>query len=205
MIVALLIACGGPTPDPVEPRFVRAGVWDGEQLQRVDWTPGQQVHGVEAPRIAECIELARVPLGDLSARIAAGIPSPDTDLAWGPDGSLLAVGTYLGEVLVLDGWTGAVRARRTLAESAVKRVLWSADGSELYAAQLTSGASRHSPPRHACHGALTRSGDAAESRAISPPASPPTSADAPATHIPSSSTYQSAASAVGLVSVRTRT
>jgi hypothetical protein len=142
-LLLLAFACRtAPAPAPAV-RFVRTGTWDGATHRRMEWTPGQEVGGRTAPRMAECVTLGTAPLGDLTSRIAAGIPSPDTALAWSPDGSALAVGTWLGEVLVLDGWSGAVRQRRTLADSAVKRVLWSADGSELYAAEQSVDAFLH--------------------------------------------------------------
>lgn len=144
MILLLAIGCR-PSPVSVDPpaiRFVRTGVY-GPSYEALDWSPGDRVKGVVAPRMAECVELAAVPIGDVQSRVAAGIPSPDTSLDWSPDGTKLAVGTWLGEVLILDGWTGAVLARRTLAASAVKRVLWSADGSELYAAEQSVDAFLH--------------------------------------------------------------
>ncbi len=148
MIAALLFACSSPTEPRPTLRFVRGGLYDGERFEALDWAPGEQVRGQIAPRVATCVPLARVDLGDLAARIAAGITAPDTALAWSPDGSRLAVGTYLGEVLVVDGWTGEVHARRTLAESAVKRVLWSADGSELYAAEQSVDGFLHALDPH---------------------------------------------------------
>jgi hypothetical protein len=47
----------------------------------------------------------------------------------------LAIGSFLGEVLVVDGWTGEVLARRTFSETMVKHVLWSKEGDTLYVAE----------------------------------------------------------------------
>jgi len=76
-----------------------------------------------------------VPLGDLRAAAARGAPAPDTALRFSPDGRWLAVGTADGTLLVVDGWTGAERARRRLPEAMVKGLVWSADGAVLYVAE----------------------------------------------------------------------
>jgi len=142
--VLALLGCAAPV-DSAPPAFVRGGLVtesgegrvlsDGRHFQAQQWSPGQVVAGASAPRMAECVTLAQVPLGDLSQLVARGIAAPDTALAFSPDGNRLAIGTYLGEILVVDGWTGEVQARRQVAESAIKRVAWSPDGAELYAAE----------------------------------------------------------------------
>jgi hypothetical protein len=63
---------------------------------------------------------------------ASGQGPPNTALAFSPDSSQLAVGTTLGEVLVIDGWSGTVIARRTLPEAVAKEVAWASDGRTLY-------------------------------------------------------------------------
>ncbi|MFT5680437.1 MAG: hypothetical protein ACI8RZ_001343 [Myxococcota bacterium] len=84
-----------------------------------------------------------VGLGDVSRLVAMGGAAPNTTLAFSPDGTKLAVGSYRGEVLMLDGWTGEVLARRKLAETMVKSVAWSADGATLYAAEQSPDAFVH--------------------------------------------------------------
>ena len=79
-------------------------------------------------------------LGDVQRLIAMGGEPPDTDLAWSPDGTRLAVGSHTGEVLVLDGWSGRVVSRRRLAETMVKHVAWARDGQTLYAAEQSPDA-----------------------------------------------------------------
>jgi hypothetical protein len=137
VIAALLLFACGPAPAPERVVHVRGGLVGGPTGRLLAdgrrFEPGPPAP--DAPWIAECVPLARVPLGDLTMHVARGISSPDTALAFSPDGAWLAVGTWLGEVLVIDGWTGEIRSRRTLAESAVKRVAWSPDGGELYAAE----------------------------------------------------------------------
>ncbi|MCB9675004.1 MAG: hypothetical protein H6737_07800 [Alphaproteobacteria bacterium] len=143
-VLLALVACTRPEP-PSPPVFVRSGLVtaagegrtlaDGRRFEARAWAPGDRVGGDVAPRVAECTALAEVGLGDLTQLVARGISAPDTALAFDGDGGRLAVGTYLGEILVLDGWTGEVRARRRVAESAIKRVAWSPDGRELYAVE----------------------------------------------------------------------
>jgi WD40 repeat protein len=156
--VALLVGCK-PAPPPGGVSFVRGGVigpagsggraigGDREFVQRA-WTPGESVklpsgaHDV-APAAPECAPMFHVDLGDVDALVSLGIEAPNTALAWSPDGNWLAVGTYLGEVLVVDGWTGAVRARRSLAETMIKAVAWSPDGAVVYASEQSPDAYLH--------------------------------------------------------------
>ncbi len=109
------------------------------------WSAGEAVTvggalGV-APAQPECVPLFSVPLGDVSRLVSMGGADPDTVLAFSPDGSALAIGTYLGEVVVVDGWTGAVRARRALSEAMVKTLAWSSDGRWLFAGEQSPDAS----------------------------------------------------------------
>ena len=153
MILALLLACD-PPPPPGELIFVRGGIIapagegtplaDGRVYQDRAWTPGETVEigGITgtAPVLAECAPLYQVTLGDVSRLIAMGGEAPDTALRWSPDGRWLGVGTYDGELIVVDGWTGAVRARRKLTETLVKQVAWSPDSQTLYAAEQSPDA-----------------------------------------------------------------
>ncbi len=153
-IVAIgLLACAPtPAPPPAEVHFVRGGLLQrggegspiGEyRFQTIDWNPGESHAGQVAPRLAECVRIASVELGDASRVAAAGGPAPDTDLAFSPDGTRLAIGSFRGEVLLVDVATGAVHARRTLAESMVRRVAWSPDGRTLYAGEQSPDATLH--------------------------------------------------------------
>lgn len=166
LLLPALAACERPGPTPeqrtapaaAELIFVRGGViapggldegrlLPGDRaLVARDWSPGESVTAggitAVAPRRAECVGLFQRELGDVSRLVAMGA-SPDTALAFSPDGQRLAVGTHLGEVLVLDGWSGAVIARRRLAETMVKWVDWSPDGATLYAAEQSPDATVH--------------------------------------------------------------
>jgi len=120
--------------------FVRGGVVVDGVFREQAWTAGEVVQGEVAPLLPECVALFEVPLGDVSRWVAMGAEAPDTALSFSPDGAWLAIGSYRGEVLVVDGWTGAVRARRRLAETMVKHLEWSADGEVLYAAEQSPDA-----------------------------------------------------------------
>lgn len=119
---------------------------DGRAFRSMAWSPGDVVdvggQSLPAPRRASCTGLFSVGLGDASRQVALGGAAPDTALAWAADGRL-AVGTARGEILVLDGWTGAVLARRQLSESLVKAVAWAPDGTVLYAGEQSPDALLH--------------------------------------------------------------
>jgi hypothetical protein len=156
MFLLLLAACAATPSLPEGPVFVRDGVivrtevpgaraLPGERwLVEVPWLPkGEVVVGdstLRAPVAAECVPLFHVDLGDVALRVAAGGAAPDTALAFSPDGSTLAIGSYGGELLVVDAWSGEVRARRWLAESMLKQVAWSPDGRVLYAGEQSPDA-----------------------------------------------------------------
>ncbi len=147
--LALLLACAEPVR-PSTVHFVRGGLLDqapgGERLgdrwrfRAVHWAPGQALESEVAPHMAECVQVASVDLGDVSRLVASGGASPDTDLSFSPDGTLLAVGTYTGRVLVISVATGQVVATRTLGEGMVRRVAWSPDGTTLYAGEQSPDA-----------------------------------------------------------------
>ena len=154
----LLFALACSTPPPAAPlTFVRGGalapdgaaegraVGGGRVLVERAWTPGEQVtvgdaSGV-APRQPECVALFHVDLGDISRVVAMGGAFPTSAVAFSPaGGDRVAVGTQRGEVIVADGWTGDVLARRTLDEAIVKHVVWSEDGRTLYVGEQSPDA-----------------------------------------------------------------
>jgi hypothetical protein len=162
LLTLLLPACTlfsqPPVQTELDPRFVRGGLFlqtplEGTQpagsghILPMPWTPGQSLTLEDwsgtAPLRAECLSLFSEDLGDASRLAASGAPPPDTALAFSPDGKLLAVGSFMGQVLVLDAWTGAVVSERTLGETMVKFLAWSADGQTLYAAEQSPDALVH--------------------------------------------------------------
>lgn len=158
ILALLLVGCSSPPASLERLVFLRDAVIapagaggrplaDGRELVRGPWQPGAHTtlagRTDRAPARPECLPLFSVDLGDVSSLIARGAEAPETALAFSPDGDRLAVGTHRGEVLVLDGWTGAVVARRGLAETMVKQVAWSADGGTVYAAEASPDAFVH--------------------------------------------------------------
>jgi hypothetical protein len=155
LFLQCLLACGGMQKD-VPPAFVPGGVIHTDETAggtpigatlsgmnrwflSSDWKPGDSFShlGVDwqAPQQADCAGLFHVDLGDVRRHIAQGGAAPDTAMAWSPSGRRLAIGSFLGEVLVVDGWNGEVQSRRTFSETMVKHVLWSKEGDTLYVAE----------------------------------------------------------------------
>jgi hypothetical protein len=124
----LFLACNASEP-VVEPAYVRDGFLkkaaSGWELQSGPWPEG-------APLQAECIPLFHVPMEDMSRLASSGAPPPDTALAFSPDGTQLAIGSFGGWLRVVDGWSGKLLAEKKLAEGLVKEVAWSPDGATLY-------------------------------------------------------------------------
>ncbi len=125
-----LLACAASEPSPVH--FVRDGIVRGGQFTARQWAPGDVVDGMVAPRVAECVPLFSVGLGDASSHVRAGGEAPDTAIVFSPDERWLAIGTFDGLLLVVDAWTGALRGRAQWSEALIKRVAWSPDGSVLW-------------------------------------------------------------------------
>jgi WD40 repeat protein len=156
LVAGCLACCGAPDPTDTAPLFVRGG-WiatepeeegrvlsAGRHFVELAWKPGDVVRigrsNVMAPARATCVALFHVPLGDIARLVAGGQGPRNTALAFSPDGSRLAVGSTLGEVVVADGWSGAVVARRSFAETVVKEVRWSPDGTTLYVGEQSPDA-----------------------------------------------------------------
>jgi hypothetical protein len=120
------------------------GIGGGRELLERGWTPGESVtvgrRTDPAPARPECVPLFHVDLADVRSLVSRGVSAPGTAMAWSPDGSKLAIGSYRGEIVVVDGWTGAELARRQLAEAVVKQIVWSPDGATVYAGEQSPDA-----------------------------------------------------------------
>jgi len=74
---------------------------------------------------------ATVPLGDVGL-LAKGGGLPDTAVCFSPNGKRLAVGTFLGRIMLLDVATGRPGWDKQVAEGIVKRIAFSNDGAVVY-------------------------------------------------------------------------
>ena len=149
-LLLLLLACieSPSAPAEVPPVFVRGGkvLPAGSEVEGVVLPDGRvlaPLDGDEAPEVAACVPLFQVELGDVSSGVARGGAAPDTVVAFSPDGALVAVGTALGEVWVVDGHSGEVRARRTLPEALVRTLRWADDGARLFVGEQSPDALLH--------------------------------------------------------------
>ena len=161
MLLPVLLGCNTPQP-AARPIFVRGGVihqdssiegtmtgsrvddnmprWfspisdDGAQTMTISGTSWQ------IPEMPSCAPLFGVDLGDVSRHIALGGAAPDTVMTWSHDGSRLAIGTFLGEVIIVDGWTGKEHGRVRLSETMIKQIKWSRDDSQIYVAEQSPDA-----------------------------------------------------------------
>ncbi len=75
--------------------------------------------------------LYRVSLEDVSFYVRAG-HQPDAFLAFSPDEKFLAVGTFLGRLLLLKARTGEILWERHIPEGMVKRIAFSPNGRTIY-------------------------------------------------------------------------
>jgi hypothetical protein len=153
MLLVLLAACTTPPPTLAEGElvFVRDGVivpgaldgaqaiGDNRSLVTQKWKPGEQItlggHTGIAPVRPECRPLFHVPLSDVSRLAASGGVAPNSAVAFSPTGDRLAIGSFQGDLVVVDGWTGQEIARTILPEAITKRLAWSSDGQTLYAGE----------------------------------------------------------------------
>ena len=100
------------------------------------WLPQVLFSGAVAgenfsPRVPGISLLFRIPLEDVSFYVRAGHP-PDAFLAFSPDGGLLAVGTFLGRLIVTSTKDGRILWQKRIPEAMVKRVAFSQDGRTIY-------------------------------------------------------------------------
>lgn len=155
----LALGCSSPPPPDGELLFVRDGivvpsrdvegtaVGGNRTLVNRAWSPGERVSvgGIEgtAPIRPECLPLFHVPLSDVSRLTAASGVAPNSAVAFSPDGTRLAIGSHQGDLVVVNGWTGAEIARTTLAEALVKQLSWSPDGATLYVGEQSPDGELH--------------------------------------------------------------
>ncbi|WP_456430937.1 WD40 repeat domain-containing protein [Thermosulfuriphilus sp.] len=73
----------------------------------------------------------RIGLEDVSFYVRAGHP-PDVFLTFSPTGDLLAIGTFLGRIMVVSTRDGKILWQKRIPEAMVKRVAFSPDGQIIY-------------------------------------------------------------------------
>ena len=161
MLIALLAGCitSSPTMEEGELVFVRDAIIVPGNLEGAHsiggnrsllvrkWTPGETLTlgdytGV-APIRPECRPLFHVPLSDVSRLAATGGVAPNSAVAFSPSGDRLAIGSFQGDLVVVDGWSGQEIARSVLPEAITKRLAWSPDGKTLYAGEQSPDAMLH--------------------------------------------------------------
>ena len=87
------------------------------------------------PQNPACVPLFHISLGNVDQHIAMGGSAPDTVLAWSNTGDILAIGTFLGELILVNGWTGEILQRKQFAETMVKQVVWGPGDRTLFIAE----------------------------------------------------------------------
>jgi len=93
---------------------------------------GQFERSVEAPPVASPLPIAQVNLGRVPAAQAETGSFPDTCVAFSPDESLVAAGTFRGKIVVSEVLTGKVVFSYKVSEGLIKQVAFSPDSRVLY-------------------------------------------------------------------------
>ena len=125
-----------PAEIPQDWRNISEGKW----LREYEWQSNEDIEVFKesyrrAPMRANCVSIAHTELGDVSRMISLQAGVPNTFMSWSHDESKLLVGTHLGDVMILDGWSGEILERKHLAESLIKYVAWSKDDQSIYVAE----------------------------------------------------------------------
>jgi outer membrane protein assembly factor BamB len=111
------------------------------------WTPGDgytfvtdgRPRTLVAPQLPTPYRVRRVALDDVADAAAAGV-SPDTVMRFAPDSRRLALGTFYGDLIVLDAYTGEMLFQHRVSEGMIKSLAWSPDGRWLYAGEQSPDA-----------------------------------------------------------------
>ncbi|MGD9646692.1 MAG: WD40 repeat domain-containing protein [Pirellulales bacterium] len=112
-----------------------------------DWRPGNKLELVgdgaprelTAPQVPAPCQVRRVALADVSQAAVAGV-APDSVVRFAPDSRRLAIGTFDGELMVIDAYTGARLFEHRIPEGMIKSLAWSPDGRWLYAGEQSPDA-----------------------------------------------------------------
>ncbi len=83
------------------------------------------------PKVPHLKLLYKIPLEDVSFYARSGHP-PDLFLSFSPGGDRLAIGTFLGRIMLVQAHTGRTLWTKRVPEAMVKKIAFSPDGSRIY-------------------------------------------------------------------------
>ncbi len=75
--------------------------------------------------------IQKIKLDDVSFYVKGG-SQPDVEMRFSPDGKLIAIGTFLGQLKVINIYTGKILLDKKTAEGMVKHIDFSPDGKTIY-------------------------------------------------------------------------
>ena len=75
--------------------------------------------------------IQKIKLEDVSLKVKNG-EKPDTFMRFSPNGKLIAIGTFLGRIKMIEVYTGKVLWDKKVAEGMVKKIDFSPDGKQVY-------------------------------------------------------------------------
>lgn len=117
------------------------------RLISFSWQPGQMYRfriagdeiSVRAPRRPVPYRVQTFDLESI-VQIEDALGGIDTVVRFSPDGRLLAVGSFLGWLRILDAYEGRLLYRQRVSEGMVKQLVWSRDSRRLYVGEQSPDA-----------------------------------------------------------------
>ncbi len=121
-VLAIVLAIVSMDCNLLEAQSWPAIVGNNETLR----SPASQKGDVVVPHTIRTIKLE-----DVSFYVKGG-SQPDANVRFSPDGTRIAIGTFLGQIVVTDIYTGNVLLKKKIAEGLIKHLDFSPDGKTLY-------------------------------------------------------------------------